>query len=331
MQSLKTVTDRFSLVEKIRKHTPQNERNYVIESVRRTFNAADTQERMALGEMFGYYGHGRRAMHYKKSKSLNLPEVTVVMVDGKPVVLDNVPSNRTVEVSIDDSGIITHTQEILDTDPGRIIQGMINSDAGGWSWATHGPDGAVSLVNSFHGFDYVTVPNYISLDKKSLMLESSEESRLLMHAELVEQGFSDNAATDLIHHFDAMRSNQAMFEAVEHNAALEASLMLRDMEVARLKSQLADHNLMLESQGDNARKCRRILREAIQSMPLFISAEQRQALCRMENEEDATIVAAMLESLGASATYGLPIPSAQKDSLVPAEKPKGTPLLFVKK
>lgn len=72
--------------------------------------------------MYGYYGHGRRAMHYNKTKSLNLPEVSVVMVDGKPVVLENVPSNRTIDISIDDNGIVTHTQEILDTDTGRIVQ-----------------------------------------------------------------------------------------------------------------------------------------------------------------------------------------------------------------
>lgn len=43
MQSLNTVTDRFSLVEKIRKHTPQNNRNYVIQSVRDTFNSPETK------------------------------------------------------------------------------------------------------------------------------------------------------------------------------------------------------------------------------------------------------------------------------------------------
>lgn len=61
------------------------------------------------------------------------------------------------------------------------------------------------LVKSFHGFDYVTVPNYISLDKKSLMLESAEERDAAIHAALIEQGFTDNAATDLVHHFSAMK------------------------------------------------------------------------------------------------------------------------------
>ncbi|MFU7888717.1 head processing protein [Escherichia coli] len=328
MQSLNTVTDRFSLVEKIRKHTPQNNRNYVIQSVRDTFNSPETKERIALGEMYGYYGHGRRAMHYNKTKSLNLPEVSVVMVDGKPVVLENVPSNRTIDISIDDNGIVTHTQEILDTDTGRIVQGMINSGAGGWSWATSGPDSSVSLVKSFHGFDYVTVPNYISLDKKSLMLESAEERDAAIHAALIEQGFTDNAATDLVHHFSAMKNQQAMLESA-HREALESELMLLEAENMQLRDKLRNQAAMMESQGEDAKKCRRILRDAIQELPVFISAEQRRALCRMQSEDDARIVAAMLESLGANATYGLPISGKKEPELSPKESKNTTPLLFV--
>lgn len=329
MQSLKTVTDRFSLVEKIRKYTPQNERAYVIESVHNTFESPETKERIALGEMYGYYGHGRRALHYKKTKSLTLPETSVVVVDGKPVVLDNVPSNRTLEVSIDDNGIVTHTQEVLDTDAGRIVQGMINSNAGGWSWATHGPDGVVSLVRSFYGFDYVTNPNYISLDKKSLMLESAEDQESALYAAFLEQGFSENAATDLVHHFAKMSGQTAMLEAVEHTSMLESVLIMRDAELERVKGQLAASNAMLESQGEDAKKCRRILREAIQKMPVFISQEQRQALCRMQSEDDARIVSAMLESLGANAAYGLPVAGSKKHDIPTTSQGSSSPLLFV--
>ncbi|XJF60155.1 head processing protein (plasmid) [Escherichia coli] len=283
MQSLNTVTDRFSLVEKIRKHTPQNNRNYVIQSVRDTFNSPETKERIALGEMYGYYGHGRRAMHYNKTKSLNLPEVSVVMVDGKPVVLENVPSNRTIDISIDDNGIVTHTQEILDTDTGRIVQGMINSGAGGWSWATSGPDSSVSLVKSFHGFDYVTVPNYISLDKKSLMLESAEERDAAIHAALIEQGFTDNAATDLVHHFSAMKNQQAMLESA-HREALESELMLLEVENIQLRDKLRAQTAMMESQGkmqsNAAGFCVTLSRKC-----LFLSAQNsagRSAVCSLK-------------------------------------------------
>ncbi|EKK2558537.1 head processing protein, partial [Escherichia coli] len=240
------------------------------------------------------------------------------------------PSNRTIDISIDDNGIVTHTQEILDTDTGRIVQGMINSGAGGWSWATSGPDSSVSLVKSFHGFDYVTVPNYISLDKKSLMLESAEERDAAIHAALIEQGFTDNAATDLVHHFSAMKSQQAILESAQREV-LESELIHLEVENMQLRDKLRDQAAMMESQGENAKKCRRILRDAIQEMPVFISTEQRRALCRMQSEDDARIVAAMLESLGANATYGLPI-SANKQQEIPVKENKTvTPLIFVSK
>ncbi|MEL2376115.1 head processing protein [Escherichia coli] len=330
MQSLNTVTDRFSLVEKIRKHTPQNNRKYIIEAVRKTITSPLVKERMALGELFGYYGHGRRSMYYNKTKSLDLPEVCVVMMDGKPVLLENVPSNRTVDISIDDNGVITRTQEILDSYTGHIVQGLINSNAGGWSWATIGPDSFVSIVNSFHGFDYVTVPNYISLDKQIPMMESVEEREAVMHTSLMDQGFTDNQATDIVHHFAQMQSQQAMIESAQREA-LESELIHLEVENMQLRDKLRDQAAMMESQGENAKKCRRILRDAIQEMPVFISAEQRRALCRMQSEDDARIVAAMLESLGANATYGLPI-SANKQQEIPVKENKTvTPLIFVSK
>lgn len=109
MKALRTVTDRFSLIDKVRRFTPQNDRNYLLRSVRDTLSSNENIERMQLGEMFGYYGHGRRAAYYAKAGRLNLPEYAIVMVDGKPVQLENVPSNRTLEVGVDDNGIVTHT------------------------------------------------------------------------------------------------------------------------------------------------------------------------------------------------------------------------------
>ncbi len=154
------------------------------------------------------------------------------------------------------------------------------------------------LVKSFHGFDYVTVPNYISLDKKSLMLESAEERDAAIHAALIEQGFTDNAATDLVHHFSAMKNQQAMLESA-HREATESELMLLEVENIQLRDKLRAQTAMMESQGEKCKSnaagfCVTLSGE----MPVFISAEQRRALCRMQSEDDARIVAAMLESLG---------------------------------
>ncbi|MXC54244.1 head processing protein, partial [Escherichia coli] len=90
------------------------------------------------------------------------------------------------------------------------------------------------LVKSFHGFDYVTVPNYISLDKKSLMLESAEERDAAIRAALIEQGFTDNAATDLVHHFLAMKSQQAIFESAQREV-LESELIHLEVENMQLR------------------------------------------------------------------------------------------------
>lgn len=329
MKSLTTVTDRFSLVDTIRKHTPQNGRKYVLESVRNTFNRADVKERIKLGEMYGYYGHGRRALYYNKAKKLNLPEVSVVMVEGKPVVLENVPSNRTLSVSIDDDGIVTHTQEILDTDSGRIVQGMHNSNAGGWSWATSGNDSALSLVTSFDGFDYVTTPNYISLDRASLMLESAEERDDELHAALVSQGYSEVAASDIVEHFKKLRSYQPMFETV-HAMDLEGAMLSRDAEIEQLKQRVIEQSAMLENNTDVAKQRRRVLRNAVSELPIFISSEQRQALCRMETVEDAEIVAAMLESLGSDIAKGLPIGEVTTPAIA-SKKESGAPLVWLSK
>ncbi len=337
MKALQTVTDRFSLIDKIRRHTPQNDRNYIIQSVRETFNDPEVQEHIKLGEMYGYYGHGRRAMQYEKNGKLTLPEVSVVIVDGKPVTLTNVPSNRTIAIDVDDNGIITHTQEILDTDPGNIVKGMIASNAGGWSWATGGKDGAVrSLVNSYHGMDYVTIPNYISLDKSSMMLESADTRGEQMHAALRNAGYSDNAATDLCQHFEKMMSSQAMFEAVERTNQMESQLWASQGRLLEVEKRLSEANLILESQGDSAAKRRKIMRNALTELPVFLSKEQKQALIRMETEEDAQVLAAMLESAVGSAGATLPL-SGGKSAHAPA--PAGsrthhvdddTPMLWLK-
>jgi hypothetical protein len=317
LKSLKTVTDRFSLVDTIRRHTPQNTRNYILKSVRDTFNDPEVKECISLGEMYGYYGHGRRQIHYAKTGKLTLPEVSVAVVEGKPVTLTNVPSNRTLSVSVDDDGVVTHTQEILDTEPGHIVSGMEASRAGGWSWATGGNDSSLrSVVTGFYGFDYVTTPNYISLDRASLMLESAGTRTELMIAGLIESGFSENAATDLCHHFETLREDQAMFEAVEHTSHLESKMWALQGQLAEMQARVSEQNAMLESAGELAKTRRRIMRETLNSLPVFLSKEQRQALLRMESEEDIQVLSAMLESAAGNMSSSLPIgdhPPRQRD------------------
>jgi hypothetical protein len=330
MKALRTVTDRFSLIDKIRRYTPQNDRNYLLRSVRETFRSPETQERIQLGEMFGYYGHGRRAAYYAKTGRLNLPEFAVVTIDGKPVTLENVPSNRTLDVEVDDNGIVTHVQEILDTEPGNIVDGMNRSRAGGWSWATGGDDNAISKVTSFHGFDYVTNPNYISQDHPALLLESATERADMMHAGLLEKGYSENQAADIIQHFESMRSQSAMLESGD-SAVLESALHIEHGKRLEVEERLRNAQLMIESAGTVAKARRRIMKDALANMPLFLSKSQQAALCRMDTPEDAQIVAAMLESIGSNVTATLPIGVGHQHTL-PQTRPAvvdDIPLLWI--
>lgn len=86
---LKTVTDRFCLYSNARKGR-QNGRQYVLSAVKAMLESKETQEGLRLGELFGYYGHGRRQLTGK----LEVPETSVIMVEGRPVVIDNVPACR---------------------------------------------------------------------------------------------------------------------------------------------------------------------------------------------------------------------------------------------
>lgn len=161
---------------------------------------------MELGELFGYYGHECREAHYNRTGSLILPQTSELMVDGKSVVIDNVPSNRTVATNIDDSGIVTHTQEILDTDTGHIVQTMEKSKAGGWGWVTGDADTSWKfVVRTYYGCDYVTTPNYISLDHNVMIAGSVSDSKKHISRSFVNCGYTEAAAVDLSEHVEKMR------------------------------------------------------------------------------------------------------------------------------
>ncbi|EIH7792098.1 head processing protein, partial [Escherichia coli] len=219
---LKTVTDRFCLYSNARKGR-QNGRQYVLSAVKTMLESKETQEGLRLGELFGYYGHGRRQLTGK----LEVPETSVIMVEGRPVVIDNVPACRTVAISVDDNGIVTHTQEILNTEPGKIVAAMIESRAGGWSWATGGREsGKIAVTTSFHGVDYVTTPNYISLDHPASagMFESADSKSLLAES-LAAHGYSDESVQAVISHYGKMAELEMMVEATERTAELETALL----------------------------------------------------------------------------------------------------------
>gem|GEM_PF-463018 len=329
-------TDRFCLYKNARKGR-QNGRNYLLSAVKSMFENAETQEGLKLGELYGYYGHGRRQL-----AGLDVPETAVVMVEGRPVLIDNVPGCRTVHLSIDDEGIITHTQEIFDNEPGRIIAGLLESRAGGWSWATSGKDGTVSIPTRFFGMDYVKNPNFVSLDHPAYMNESADEQEGKLLESLQSRGFTEAGAKDVASHFHKIGEqeisliNPLLVEEAEI-ALLEARGEIIDLatQLDEEKAKSAGNEGMLEGlktehaaeiqalqtqlQESHSKVAARdaFLDDMLKSLPVFVTETQREAFRSMDTPEDLKIVKGMFEGLRRTAISTLPIdrknpPAAEK-------------------
>lgn len=313
-KTLRTVTDRFNIFKNSRKLSG-NKRNYVLTAVRQLFESAETRESMQLGELYGYYGHGRRQL----SGSLDIPEVSVMILEGKPVVIENVPSNRTVEVSIDDDGTVTHTQEIFVTEPGKIVSGLIDSNAGGWSWAMGGAEGRRVVPRAFGGFDYVGAPNYISLDHPSFLLESGStraQQRELLLESLQTQGYTPEAARTISDHFDAMLDLNADVSGLSEDVLLlEGLLVESNSKINELDDIRKDLSKTVDELNQKNVDRRKLLLEAVSRLPFNVSEQQIDALVEMNSEDDAKAVSALFESILRRNFDDLPLPGKKHQSL----------------
>lgn len=318
-KTLRTVTDRFSIVDNIRQFTPHNGRKYLMSAIRSTLESPEVKERISLGEMYGYYGHTNRALYHKQTGSLDLPESCTVVIDGKPVVLNSVPSNRTLEIKMDDDGVIEHTQEIFDTESGHIVDGMERSQAGGWSWATGGSDNPnLSLVTSFHGMDYVSTPNYISLNRQSAMLESVTDMRAMRIEELIKVGYSEQGALDILAHFDKMQSHDLMFESTNRAVRSEAQMLVMQGRMLELQSINKQQAESINAAQQLQQRRQAMLESAVKALPVFLTGEQKTALLNMKDEGDLSIVSAMFESISNNGLATLPLGRQDARQSVPA-------------
>lgn len=291
MSNLKQTTDKFSLFADGRT-VGANKRNYVLQAVKKMFSEPSLKEKIKLGECFGYYGHQLR----QRANKLDLGETEVINVAGKPVVVSNVPSNRTLSINVDDNGIVTHTQEILNTKTGQLVESMIDFDnfsnsAGGWSWATSGSDTpSRSITRSYHGMDYVLQPNFISLNKQSAMLESvsSADQESMMLESMVAGGVDHDSALQALAYLKRNDNNLAV--------EIERENMILESMIAEL--QLAKH------QNDTKNQ---LMTEALSAMPIFMTDEQRKSLQSMSSDHDVMVVKKMFESLNGSKMSTLPL------------------------
>ncbi|TMO87664.1 hypothetical protein [Pseudoalteromonas ruthenica] len=286
-KKLRIITSTFNIFEHGR--TTHNNRPYLLKAVKRIIDHPRTQEALKNGELFGYFGHGKRAL----SNKLNPEEVEVATINGKPVVLEQVPACYCVALSVDDEGNVTHSEQLIDTEPGRVVDAMEASGAGGWSWATQG---SPNNITGFGGFDYVKVPSYLSKEKQALMMESvgAESIDSLMLDNLHKAGIDEQSSQLLLESWNGKPAEspevvESHFTALMLESMLEERTQLHTQEVGELKAE----NERLEGALEERSK---LMMEAIESLPVLMSDQQRKA-AKLESVEDLAEVKLMFESL----------------------------------
>lgn len=306
---LKTVTDSFSLFRSGRKFGA-NERQYIVKSVQNVLNNPEVIEKMQLGEMYGYWGHGRR----EAVGRIDVRETEVVHIDGKAVVYDNVPSHRTISCICNDDGTVEHTEEIFTTIPGESVSKAVDDSFGGWSWATSG-DSSRGFVRAFSGFDYVLRPNYLSLNHSSMMLESAGNRNQMMLESMRSIGLSDKDAQVAI----SRLSNDEYL--VERFASFESEQMMLEGMLSETREQYSEldakyHNSQTKinelTEASNKRTV--LMLESLNAMPFYLTDEQKQALASMQTDHDKQVVQLMFESLSSGKLQTLPMGKGSSDS-----------------
>ena len=163
----------FSLLDEGRQYTG-NHRKYIIENAREICNSPATKEKIRLREALGFYGHGRRILAGK----MNIGEVeAVTLPDGGKAIVSNIPSNVTVAFDVSPEGVVSHSQEVLDTETGKSVSTLHASRVGGFSWACPGVDGGrgkPTRLSGFSGFDYLLNPGFSS--NRGYILEGAADT-----------------------------------------------------------------------------------------------------------------------------------------------------------
>jgi hypothetical protein len=255
---LRVVKDRFNLFESGR--IDSQDFMPAIESIKRTLASPLVKQGFDLGEHFGYYGHEVR------SETGKLRPSDVEFIKGTKVNV--IPDCITTELSISDDGTVDFTQEIYETDGGKAISVMIDSNIGGWSWATGSANGH-RIMTDFAGLDYVKRPNYIST-QKAMMLASTTADRSELVSSLIEAGLSEEKANEKL---DIINSGDSVSRIDYNNAVEELELMhlVHDgSNVVDLESRIAEANAQAELAQQNSQA---LMLACIDSLPVYVSDE----------------------------------------------------------
>jgi len=247
-----TVTGRFNVRDQMRKHSG-NSRKYDEDYIKEMVESGATRERIALREALGYFGHGRREIG-----SMNPQEIEIIKTANGPLIIENVAACVTKKLTYLGNGEVEHETEVLDTDPGKVVQALIKNRIGGFSWAVDGRDGSAfkpTEVDKFFGFDYVYQPNYSknrpyalkSTITESVGGESVTEEQKIFESIQESCGFDDERArmyartitspelfaSDAIAMSDRLAQDNAYLSGQLEEAQLKISDLMQQLDSAR--------------------------------------------------------------------------------------------------
>ncbi|MBU2968725.1 hypothetical protein KO527_05105 [Pseudoalteromonas sp. C2R02] len=276
------ITDTFNLFKEGR--IDHQNFKVAVSSVQKVINSPIVQQGLKLGELFGYFGHDIR------SKTGKLKPSDVEFIDGVKHLV--IPDFRTVAISCSDEGIVTHTQEIFPTDGGRAAMGMIDRNAGGWSWASNSANGH-TIMTDLAGFDYVKHPNYIST-QKAMMLASAQNDNTPENitSAMIENGLDEETAALQQMIFNASPDSVPVHE---HNDVVEelelTRLIVDDCKSVQEDLAQANKNLLakesdLKSEKDNKKS---LMLACINMLPIKVSAHVAQEAALSDGEPNEAL------------------------------------------
>lgn len=207
----------YNLAERGRTHTGIDRSNIDIRSMVDAINSSVTQELVATGDLYGFYGHEVRALY-----GMNPPD-SIHTEDGREIRI--APAIRTVELSADNQGNVTHREEFLENEAGEYAYQQYKAKIGGFSTAVlFQPQANGSrIVSGFYGFDYVRNPNYATntsyglfdslnhwqADPIKLQLRQTLEQSLITQYDSIHSALQSQAMMDYYQQ-QALASQQAL-------------------------------------------------------------------------------------------------------------------------
>lgn len=200
-----TDTITYNVHERGRKHRGV-ERRFDTVALAKLINSPAVQERVRSGDLKGYYGHWPRL-------KFGMAVTEGGVLDGK-VICDLPIAVRTVELSADTDGNITHRTEFLDTAAGRVASALYLSKAGGFSSAIDVDPSNNRIPIAFQGFDYVLEPNYNTNRGHRVVLDGAggaeEGAREELFALLDAATADASASSYLIEMLDGIQRDHAL-------------------------------------------------------------------------------------------------------------------------